>query len=63
MAEHPDWFRSTPESELALAEERERLAAGTYELCAGSCGREYLYPHLCRTHMLCGLCHPAVDRG
>ena len=27
-----------------------------WETCAG-CGREYAYPHLCRTHMLCGLCN------
>ena len=29
----------------------------TWERCAG-CGREYAYPHLCRTHLLCGSCHP-----
>jgi uncharacterized protein (DUF983 family) len=23
-----------------------------------NCGREYLFPHLCRTHRLCGVCHP-----
>lgn len=32
-----------------------------WETCA-ACGREYLYPHLCRKHRLCGLCHPAVTR-
>lgn len=31
----------------------------TWETCV-NCRREYLYPHLCRTHMLCGLCHPEV---
>lgn len=30
-----------------------------WERCVG-CGREYRYPHLCRTHGLCGLCHPAI---
>jgi hypothetical protein len=33
-------------------------AEPVWERCAGPCGREYLYPHLCRRHMLCGLCHP-----
>jgi hypothetical protein len=28
-----------------------------WETCAG-CQREYAYPHLCRTHLLCGFCHP-----
>lgn len=28
-----------------------------WERCA-NCRREYRYPHLCREHMLCGLCHP-----
>lgn len=27
-----------------------------YERCSG-CGGEFLYPHLCREHMLCGSCH------
>lgn len=30
-----------------------------WEKCEG-CGREYQYPHLCRQHHLCGLCHPPV---
>lgn len=30
-----------------------------WERCT-SCGREYRHPHLCRTHMLCGPCHPPV---
>lgn len=29
----------------------------TWERCA-KCGNEYRYPFLCRTHMLCTLCHP-----
>lgn len=59
----PAWFNETPESLAALAEEREKLAAGTWERCAGPCGREYQYPHLCRTHMLCGICHQEVPHG
>lgn len=55
----PDWFRSTPESERVLAEERAKLAAGTWEPCV-RCGKEFAYPHLCRTHMLCGICHQEV---
>ena len=31
-----------------------------WERCTGPCGREYAYPHLCREHMLCGLCHPSA---
>lgn len=33
-----------------------RSLASCWERCA-SCAREYRYPHLCREHMLCGLCH------
>lgn len=33
-----------------------------WERCEG-CGYEYRYPHLCRTHMLCGLCHPPICVG
>jgi hypothetical protein len=33
-----------------------------WERCEGGCGREYRFPHLCRTHRLCGLCHPPVER-
>lgn len=32
-----------------------------WERCEG-CGREYRFPHLCRRHHLCGLCHPPIDR-
>lgn len=28
-----------------------------WETCT-SCGKDYRYPHLCREHLLCGLCHP-----
>jgi hypothetical protein len=35
-------------------------AEPVWERCTGPCGREYAYPHLCREHMLCGLCHPPV---
>jgi hypothetical protein len=31
-----------------------------WEICA-ECGREFLYPHLCREHSLCGLCHPPFN--
>lgn len=31
-----------------------------WERCTGPCGREYRFPHLCREHLLCGLCHPSV---
>lgn len=31
-----------------------------WERCEG-CGHEYRYPHLCRTHRLCGLCHPPIE--
>lgn len=31
-----------------------------FERCR-QCGQEYLYPHLCRTHMLCGMCHPPLN--
>lgn len=31
-----------------------------WEKCR-QCGKEYRYPHLCREHMLCGLCHPPVE--
>lgn len=31
-----------------------------WERCV-KCQEEYLYPHLCRKHMLCGLCHPPVE--
>lgn len=32
-----------------------------WERCR-ECNREYAYPHLCNTHMLCGCCHPPIDR-
>ncbi|HEX7173506.1 MAG TPA: hypothetical protein VF365_12980 [Candidatus Limnocylindria bacterium] len=28
-----------------------------WERCT-ECKQQYRYPHLCREHMLCGLCHP-----
>jgi len=31
-----------------------------WERCT-SCRREYRHPHLCREHMLCGLCHHASE--
>lgn len=34
----------------------------TWERCAG-CEKDYRFPHLCREHLLCGLCHPPVDRS
>jgi hypothetical protein len=58
----PDWFAQTPESLAALAEERAHLAAPVWELCTG-CGWEFQYPHLCREHMLCGICHQEVPHG
>jgi len=30
-----------------------------WERCSG-CEQQYRYPHMCREHMLCGLCHPPV---
>jgi hypothetical protein len=30
-----------------------------WEACK-RCGKEYAYPHLCREHMLCGVCHPPI---
>jgi hypothetical protein len=33
------------------------LHGSAFERCV-NCRREYLYPHICRTHSLCGLCHP-----
>jgi hypothetical protein len=30
-----------------------------WEACE-ACGRWYRYPHLCRAHRLCGLCHPPI---
>jgi hypothetical protein len=36
-------------------------AEPVWERCQGPCGREYAYPHLCRAHMLCGLCHPGEE--
>jgi hypothetical protein len=32
------------------------------ETCTG-CGRVYAWPHLCREHRLCGLCHPPIPAG
>lgn len=34
-----------------------------WERCAGPCGREFAHPHLCRKHMLCGICHQEVLHG
>lgn len=34
--------------------------ARVWERCS-QCRREYLYPHLCREHLLCGRCHPSVE--
>ena len=31
-----------------------------WEKCA-ACGDQFAYPHLCREHMLCGICHPPID--
>lgn len=31
-----------------------------WETCTG-CGREYAWPHLCRAHLLCGICHPTEE--
>ena len=31
-----------------------------WETCV-ECGDDYAWPHLCRTHLLCGICHPATD--
>lgn len=33
-----------------------------WEICL-QCQREFMYPHLCRTHMLCGMCHPDMARS
>lgn len=35
---------------------------GVYERCV-QCRREYRYPHVCREHHLCGLCHPEMKVG
>lgn len=40
--------------------ERDTVRDAWWERCEG-CGREYRYPHLCRKHRLCGLCHPPID--
>lgn len=59
----PFWFHRTPESMAALAEARAALSGEpTWETCTG-CGNEYRYPHLCRAHMLCGICHQDVPHG
>jgi len=39
---------------------RERVIV--WERCA-SCGQEFRYPYLCRTHMLCGACHPPLEES
>jgi hypothetical protein len=46
-----------------IDEDGQELASGSpfWERCEGSCGQEYAYPHLCREHMLCGLCHPPLS--
>jgi hypothetical protein len=51
---HPEFFTVMPPVEDP------RL--GTYETCTG-CSNEFAYPHLCRQHMLCGVCHQGVPRG
>jgi hypothetical protein len=35
-------------------------APPVYERCGGWCGKEYLAPHICRTHALCGQCHEGI---
>jgi len=36
------------------------VSQAVWERCEG-CGHEYRYPHLCRAHHLCGLCHPLIE--
>ena len=43
-------------------DERNRRPEPKWERCV-ECGREYAYPHLCREHGLCGLCHPPVGEA
>jgi hypothetical protein len=31
-----------------------------WERCTG-CGQEFAFPHLCREHQLCGICHALKD--
>jgi hypothetical protein len=51
---HPEFFTVMP----PVPDPR----LGTWERCTG-CGNEFAYPHLCRQHMLCGICHQGVPRG
>ena len=41
---------------------RTELQDATWETCV-ECGWEFAYPHLCRKHMLCGMCHPPTVRA
>lgn len=45
-----------PESPVPAYQPDEEI----WETCAG-CGRQYAFPHLCREHLLCGVCHPVDD--
>lgn len=59
--EEADWqVRRAPGADRQKWERLEAIREVLlWERCT-NCGKDYRYPHLCREHYLCGLCHPLV---